>query len=78
MMIIQKRVKLSENESFVEDGTSSIMVKTIYLFKKNEKVDLSHMLWASNHLANGQVNVGVALEQGSLSINQDVKTCYIL
>jgi len=76
IMIIQKCVKLSENEHLLEDE-SSIMIKIIYLFKRIEKVDLYHVLWANNHLVDGQANAGVALKQDVLSINQVVKEFHI-
>lgn len=77
MMIIQKCVKISENENLLEDESSSIMIMIIYLLIKIEKLDLYHALQANNHVMDGQASVGVDMEQVILSINQVVKECHI-
>ena len=48
MMVIQKCLKLSENERHLDVEASSIISKINYLLKKFGNVKMFHVLWANN------------------------------
>jgi len=77
MMIIQKCVKLLKNANLLDDETSSIMARIIYLLKEIDKFYFFHMLRANNHMADGQANTEVLLEQGRLCIHQNNSSCHV-
>lgn len=77
MVVIQKCTRSSRKMHHIDFESSPMLIRIMFLLIKLDAFNFYHVKWENNREADFQANIGTALEQGVLIIDQSNQICHV-